>query len=154
MNLYLIRHGVAEDMARTDEERRLTKEGLKEVIKVARYVTNLKKGPQRLLSSPLIRAKETAEPFAEFWKMKIEIVDWLTPEVSASEALKNLGKLTEESFALVGHMPNLGLTLSALVGGLPPREMVMPKAGVAFLKTKVWEPGEAKLKWLISPDLL
>ena len=154
MNLYLIRHGVAEDEARTDGERRLTKEGLKEVIKMARHVSGLTKKPERLFSSPLVRAKQTAEPFAEQWKLKVELVDWLTPEVGPSEVLKNLHKFSEQSFALVGHMPNLGLVLSACIWGLPPRGVALPKGGVALLKTKLWEPGEAKLKWLLSPDLV
>lgn len=154
MNLYLIRHGVAEDIARTDGERRLTKEGLKEVQKIAREVNERSKKPDRLFSSPLVRAQQTAEPFSERWKLKVELVDWLTPGASPSEVLKALEKNGPSSFALVGHMPNLGLVLSSLVWGLPPREIVLPKGGVAYLKTKVWEPGEAKLKWMLSPELL
>ena len=154
MNLYLIRHGVAEDTARTDAERALTKEGLKEVQKIAREVGLRAKNPERLFVSPYLRARQTADPFSERWKLKPEIARWLMPGAEVSDVLENLEECAEESIALVGHMPNLGLVLSALVWGLPPREIVLPKGGVAFLKTKTWKPGEAKLKWLLNPDLL
>jgi phosphohistidine phosphatase len=154
MNLYIIRHGVAEDDARTDAERALTKEGLKEVQKMARQVSELTKKPDRLFVSPYLRARQTAEPFSERWKLKSEIAPWLTPGSGVSEVLDRLNESPEQSIALVGHMPNLGLVLSALVWGLPPREIVLPKGSVALLKMKKWEPGEAKLKWLLSPDLL
>jgi phosphohistidine phosphatase len=154
MNLYLIRHGVAEDTARTDAERALTKEGLKDVQKMAREVMERAKQPERLFVSPYLRAKQTAEPFAERWKLKAEIAPWLMPGAEVSDVLESLEECQEKSLALVGHMPNLGLVLSALVWGLPPREILVPKGGVALLKTKVWKPGEARLKWLLNPDLL
>jgi len=154
MNLYLIRHGVAEDTARTDAERALTKEGLKDVQKMAREVMERAKPPERLFVSPYLRAKQTAEPFAERWKLKAEIAPWLMPGAEVSDVLESLEECPEKSFALVGHMPNLGLVLSTLVWGLPPREIIVPKGGVALLKTKVWKPGEARLKWLFNPDLL
>jgi len=154
MNLYIIRHGIAEDMARTDAERALTKEGLKEVQKIAREVSERAKKPERLFVSPFLRAKQTAEPFSEHWKIKAEIAPWLMPGAEVSDVLESLEECTEESFALVGHMPNLGLLLSTLVWGLPPREVALPKGGVALLKAKAWKPGEAKLKWLLHPDVL
>jgi phosphohistidine phosphatase len=154
MNLYIIRHGIAEVLARTDAERALTKEGLKEVQKVAREVSERARKPERIFVSPYLRAKQTAEPFSERWKIKAEIAPWLMPGAEVSDVLQSLEDCPEESFALIGHMPNLGLVLSALVWGLPPREIALPKGSVALLKTKSWKPGEAKLKWLLNPDLL
>jgi phosphohistidine phosphatase SixA len=74
--------------------------------------------------------------------------------VAPSLVLQELRKYSEEGIALVGHLPNLGLLLGSLVWGLPPKEVVIPKGGVGFLNLFSWDPGTAKLKWVLTPDVL
>jgi phosphohistidine phosphatase SixA len=162
LTLYLIRHGKAEDLF-PDEKRKLTAKGLKLVRRIAEHVTERFPKPALLFSSPLARARETAEPFAEGWKCgETLIVDWLTPNSPPSVVLSRLREEVASRLAgkanpvvaLVGHMPNLGLVLSALTTGLPARELGMPKGGVALVELEALEPGAGSLRWLLTPESL
>lgn len=154
MHLYLIRHGESEEKAIPDEERVLTPAGFQAVRKIARYVTELPDEPTALFSSPLRRAVETARVFSDGWEIPVQTVDWLLPPVEPSRVLEELRKMNYETMALVGHLPNLGLILGTLVWGLPPKETTLPKGGVALLHVSNYEPGCAKIRWLLTPDLL
>lgn len=153
MQLWLIRHGECETNAASDEARLLTAEGLKAVAKVATHAAaRAEDYPAALLSSPFRRAQQTAEAFRTHWGLEIETVPWLLPLSGVALALEELRKRPEERIALVGHMPNLGLLLAALLWGLPPREAVLPRAAAALLELPAWEPGAAKLKLFIKPE--
>ncbi len=154
MELYLIRHGASENFAASDESRALTPEGREDVERVASHVTESFEAPSLLLSSPYQRAVQTAECFANRWDLPIQTAEWLQPPVEPSKVLAELRKLAEQNIALVGHLPNLGLLLGTLVWGLPPKEVVLPKGGIALLRLPAWEPGSAKLQWLLSAEVL
>lgn len=153
MNLYLIRHGDSET-DKPDEERALTAKGRENVAKVAQWVTQVSEPPSMIFSSPLKRAIETAEAFAKAWNLKIEKAQWLRSDVEPSKVIDELSRLPLKSYALTGHLPNLGLLLGALVWGPATKEIVIPKAGVALLSLEKFEPGSAKLKWMVCADLL
>ncbi len=153
MNLYLIRHGESET-DKPDSERDLTLIGRDNVVKMSRWITEVCKPPVAIFSSPLKRAYETAKYFAGPWNLEIRQVEWLLSDVEPSKVIGELLKLSQKSVALVGHLPNLGLLLGTLIWGMPPKEIVIPKAGVALLDLERVEPGSAKLKWMVSVDLL
>ena len=153
MNLYLIRHGDSES-DKPDELRALTPVGRDAASKAAKWVTKIVEKPQVLFASPLKRAKETAEPFARGWNTNVETAEWLRANVEPSAVIEELKKRKEQDIVLVGHLPNLGLLLATLVWGLPPKEVIIPKGGVAYLDVKSWEPGNSKLKWMVTADLL
>lgn len=154
MHLYLIRHGESEEGDMSDEERALTPAGHQAVKTIARHITELPDEPTAIFSSPLRRALETARAFSEGWELIPQSVDWLRPSAEPSRVLAELSETRHETVALVGHLPNLGLVMSTLLCGLPPREMSLPKGGVAHLEVNAWEPGAAKICWLLTPDLL
>jgi len=151
MHLFLIRHGESEE-GKPDPKRALTAVGRKAAEEIARKVSDLPDKPDRLFSSPLLRARETAAPFGQVWGLATEIADWLLPLTAPSQVMGELTSLKASKVALVGHLPHLGLLLSAFTQGLPAQEIVLPRGSVAFLKIKAWEPGGGKLQWLISPE--
>ena len=153
MELYLIRHGEAEGPEIPDMERALTAAGREAIRKMAAHVMTHGPTPTHLFVSPLKRAQESAAIFADSWQVTPETVDWLQPSTPPSVVLHKLADI-ETTVALVGHMPNLGLVLSGLVWGMPPREISIPKGGTAFLEAASWEAGKAKLHWLLSPETL
>src|SRR5512138_2993166 len=77
MDLYLIRHAIAVDETTTDyesdSERPLTDKGRKKMRQIARGLRNLGVEFDLILSSPYIRARETAEILADVFKMKKKI---------------------------------------------------------------------------------
>jgi len=154
MNLYLIRHGECEGVEKPDEERALTTEGCKAIEKIAAHVTTLAVPPTKLFVSPLYRAVQTAEFFQKHWDVAIEEKDWLRPSIPPGDVLAALQGYTESDCALVGHLPNLGYVLGCLVWGTSPKEVVIPKGGVAYLTVPTWEAGTAKLRWLLTPDVV
>ncbi|MCC6672073.1 MAG: histidine phosphatase family protein [Planctomycetes bacterium] len=129
MLVYLLRHGVAEDLGpsgpREDRLRRLTKEGherLRESMPAFRLA--MREPPARLLSSPYLRALETAQILRESLELEpgIEELKVLTPEADPHQALdllrgELLGDAAAGPFVLVGHEPHLGRLLGLLVTG-------------------------------------
>lgn len=153
MQLWLIRHGACELNAASDEERVLTPEGIHDVEKVVGQVMQVSgEAPLTLLSSPFHRAQQTAEVFGRHWGLQAEMAAWLVPLAGVSTAMEELRKRPESRIALVGHMPHLGLLLAALLWGLPPREVLVPRGAAAMLELPSWEIATAKLKHFIKPE--
>jgi len=154
MNLYLIRHGESEEGMQPDDERSLTSKGRDDSKKVATWVSKISEPPSIIFSSPLKRALETAQTFAKTWQLPVVRVDWLRASVEPSKVISEISKIAGQNFALVGHLPNMGLLLGTLVWGLPPKEVVIPKCGVAFLTLASIKPGTARLRWMIAPEVV
>jgi phosphohistidine phosphatase len=122
MILYIFRHGEAEATAespeKTDESRRLTSEGREQVKKVCEEARKLGANPTVIMSSPLVRAKQTAEIAKEIMNPKadLKIDNCLEPESEPEEVYKALSRLTrKDEFVLVTHVPILGHLISDLV---------------------------------------
>src|SRR5580704_16346785 len=99
MQLYIVRHGIAIDRESPkcppDPERFLTEEGIEKTKQVARGVAELGVAPDLLLSSPYVRAMQTAEIFAsalEYSKQKIRKTDLLLPGAETSMLFRELAK--------------------------------------------------------------
>ncbi len=122
MNLYLLRHGIAVDRGSgrlADEERPLTREGIEKMTAAARSFPALIGKIDRILTSPLVRAKETAMIAAKEFRAikKVQIVSELAPcaPIDRVYALLNNHR-TEGNVMLVGHEPDLSMLASALLG--------------------------------------
>ena len=160
MNLYILRHGIAtEPDARPfakDADRPLTPEGKRKLRQVAGAMEALELSFDLILSSPYLRARQTAEIIAEALKAhkKLELSDSLTPGGSARKLVDLLNHLQPppESVLLVGHEPYLSGLISLLVAGDASFALVMKKGGLCKLSTGSLKPGRcATLEWLLRP---
>ena len=158
MLLYIVRHGIAIDRedpkCPSDPERYLTPEGHTRTKEVARSMAALIDTPKVLISSPYVRAIQTAEIFAEalqFSKVKIEKSELLLPGAETSEFLRELArKKSVESVMCFGHAPQLDELISAALGAK--KDLTeLKKAGVACIELSRVYPGAGKLQWLITP---
>ena len=161
MELLIIRHAIAFERDRhrwpDDAMRPLSPLGIRRARKAAAGLKELCKAPDRLLSSPLIRARETAKILTEIagWP-RAEIAPELTPGEGAAAVLTLLAKDRSKRIAIVGHQPDLSALLTACLlrnrGTLP---IEMKKNAVACLafdgRARV---GHAVIKWLATPRLL
>ncbi|MGK0674283.1 MAG: phosphohistidine phosphatase SixA [Halothiobacillaceae bacterium] len=163
MQLILIRHAPAIDpmewalSGRPDGDRPLTKEGSTKMRRVARGLRRVLESPERLFSSPLLRARQTAELLLECYPdLHIEITTELKPDTDPAATLAWLRSLDAcQRIALVGHEPHLSGLLALLVHGdaslgtLPFR-----KGGVAILELDVIRPAHARLTAFLPPRVL
>ena len=167
--LLLLRHGLAEERAGAadDGQRGLTPEGRERTARVIQRLVSLDLACDVVLSSPLVRARQTAE-LAVAWGLapELELAAALAPLADPLPLLERwLGPLSPRPgwrrLALVGHEPDLS-TLAALLIGVPmaqaPQALQLKKAGVALLRwpaaPSVSLAGSARLELLLPPRLL
>lgn len=161
MDLLIIRHAIAFERDRhrwrQDAERPLSPAGMRRARKAAAGLKQLTKRPQRLLTSPLVRARQTAQILTEVagWPAAEEIPE-LAPGEPALAVLALLAKDRSKLTAVVGHQPGLGYLLAAcLLGGGGALPIEMKKNAVACVSfSSSPRPGHAALKWLATPRML
>jgi len=122
MNIYLMRHGVAVDAGDPsvvdDSQRPLTDKGVKRMRRAARGLRRLNIDFDIILTSPILRARQTAEIVATTIGMesRLEEISGLAPESSVEHLLFGLSRYQDrEHLLLVGHQPLLGQTLAWLI---------------------------------------
>lgn len=136
MNCYLIRHAIAEDLSapskRDDASRALTARGRVRMRIAARGLLALGVRPQRVLTSPLLRARETAAILVEELGAGGETL-WpgLAPGGGATQVAPGLPAL--ENLMLVGHEPDLGALAAYWLGGGQRPQLVFRKGACACL---------------------
>ncbi|MDX1679923.1 MAG: histidine phosphatase family protein [Akkermansiaceae bacterium] len=135
MKLIIMRHGTAEDFhADGDRSRELTSKGYEQSRRQARRLAGLGLLPSLVLSSPLMRCRQTAETFcAEAGISGPMIQSWLACGMSPETALEELGAYSEfETLAVVGHEPDLS-SLVAWITGSEGGSVRMKKATIAVV---------------------
>jgi phosphohistidine phosphatase len=154
--IYIVRHAIAEEQSASgrDEDRALTAEGRKKMKRAARGLVALDAVPTRIVSSPLVRARQTAEVLVEaFPGIGIELSDALAPGVDERALTRLLnGRYAGETVALVGHEPDLSELLAYwLTGSRHAFETRFKKGAVACLAVDDLPPtGKALLEWLMT----
>lgn len=156
MLLYLLRHGLAGRRTQwkgDDSQRPLTPYGEKRMAREARSIRNLNLGLGLILTSPLLRACQTAEIVAEALGLEEEVVidDRLAPGLNAERLAALMRDHQAESMLLVGHEPDLSQTVAALIGG---GQILFRKGALACIDLPEPASLKGKLEWLIPPKVL
>lgn len=163
MRLYIVRHGIAVDRAdpaaTTDEERWLTDEGKAKTRLVALGLQALGVEIDAIFSSPLVRARQTAEVLAKVLHpaRRLRLTENLEPGFSLEALCDEISRAEgAQNVMLVGHEPDLGEMISTLVWGDDSGLVQMKKAGVALLALSGLPPSPrgVVLKWLLPPRAL
>jgi phosphohistidine phosphatase len=157
MRLYLLRHATATDVAPSDEERVLTQEGREEARVTGAALAKLRVKPSCILSSPLVRARETAEIAAKMLKFPkdIELIDELKNNISTTALLRALKSCVSDGHVLlVGHMPSLSEHLAAFIGSEHAQGFPMGKGSVACVEIELLRAGAGQLRWLMRQQQL
>lgn len=158
MRLYLLRHGEAEDKLGVDDAARaLTKKGREDIAAVAVAVSPLLKRPVRVLSSPYLRAEQTAEVFREAadTEQKLRLTAAMLPEGSWAALKAELDRMVEEgveSVVAVGHNPSISEMCGAIVGGSSSVRVQMRKGAIAcFDIDDLHGRFAGELRWMVTP---
>ena len=158
MEVYLLRHGIAEDHAASgrDADRVLTEEGKRKLQKVLDRARKAGVNPTLILSSPLVRAIETAQIAAEALEYKSEIArsNALLPNAAPRDVWAEIRAHRDEpSILLAGHEPLFSQTVAYLLGST--RAMVEFKKG-ALIRVDFAALGaepRGVLEWMLTPKV-
>ena len=160
MHVYLVRHGIAMDRedpnCPPDTQRPLTPKGMKRSHAVALGLRALKVKPDAVLTSPWLRAVQTAEIFSEvmgFSSKKIVQVDALKGTSTPAELFRELAKLRASSVLCFGHEPHLHLVIGQVLH-TNAKITELKKAGVACLEMDHISPPQGQLIALYPPSTL
>lgn len=157
MRLFFLRHGVAEPghTGLRDFDRPLTPEGRDELALVAHALKRLRVRPDALLSSPLARARQTAEAVSPTLGTSVQIADELQSGASFDDFARAARRFADaESVMFVGHEPDLSEAAAALVGA-PRGALTLKKAGLIRVDVDGrFERGRGRLRWLLTPHQL
>lgn len=159
MNLYIVRHAIAVTRGTPsyddDSQRPLTDAGRKKMKRIAKGLNALGVEFDVVLSSPYVRARDTAKILAKEFGMKNKIAfsDNLIPPGNFENLIKEIQeKYDVNNLALVGHEPMLSSLISWLTTGNTDMELTLKKGGVAFLiADNLYQDGRADLQWLLTP---
>jgi len=160
MEIYLLRHGIAVEREtrgfEDDFTRPLTPKGRRQLRKSAAAIKKLTSKFDLILSSPLVRAKQTAEIVAKELKCKkrLRFTNALAPGGLASILIRQMSREKEApgNVLLVGHEPDLSGLVSLLVTGGKGMQIEFKKGALCKLEADVLRDGQcATLVWFLTP---
>lgn len=157
--IYLIRHGVAEERGDAwpdDTKRPLTSDGLSRMRKAARGLKRLGVSLDVILTSPLVRTRQTAESVATAFEARppIVAVESLAPGGSYQSVIADLEKQSRRTrIALIGHEPGIGEFAARLAGSRHAFEF--RKGAVCRIDVEDLPPtGPGTLRWFLTTKIL
>jgi phosphohistidine phosphatase len=159
---YIMRHGAAVERGASglidDAKRPLTPDGKQKVRDIASGLVRIGFDPDLIVSSPLVRAVETAEIVGETLSSKppLEFCDALRPGGSAEVLVAFLAKRPNRRRGLgVGHEPDLSLLAARLVGAGRTANLAFKKGGCCLITFDEFPPkSPGRLVWWLTPRLL
>jgi phosphohistidine phosphatase len=168
MNLLVIRHAIAEDKeafaatGRGDDQRPLTEAGRTKMRRAAEGLRVVIPKVATLASSPLVRARETAEIVAPVLKVpRVEIVEALRPDRRFDALLEWLRQRVapnddgDRTIAVVGHEPHLSGLVTWLMTGSEESRLELKKGSACLLHFEESPAaGQGILRWALTPSQL
>ena len=154
-DLYLLRHahaGNPDAWTGDDAERPLSAKGRGQADRLARYLASIELKLDAIVTSPKVRARQTAEPVAAALGVKY-ITDARLAGHLDEEVLEAIVKdAGGDRVLLVGHDPDFSELAASLSGS---QDLPLKKGALArFESSGPLRPSGAALRWLVPPDLL
>ena len=156
MKLYFLRHGLAADRdeGAGDADRSLTLQGREKMVRQAAAMARLGLEVDLIMTSPLLRARQTADIVASKLKVLDKLVQdkRLGPGFGPGHLADILGSSSgAKALMLVGHEPDMSETISFLIGG---GRVLMKKGGLARVDICSVTELRGELIWLIPPAVM
>lgn len=157
LTLFLIRHGIAESasISGSDRSRQLTPVGRQQFRMMADWLVNNDARPEKILSSPLIRAQQTAQILSQSAEVEFgeeQVCPWIGFGLQYDQLMSCLNETFQSSLAIIGHEPDMSSCTSRLVGGGHFRFTPGTVACIHFENDLRAPLGT--LKWVKSPETL
>jgi len=156
MKVFFLRHGIAEDAQNWkggDASRPLTAEGRDRMAREAKTIAKLDLGLDIILTSPLVRARETAEIVADRLNLRDKLREdsRLAEGFGAGQLAAILHDHADQTLMLVGHEPDMSATVGRLTGGA---KIDLKKGGLACIELHDRSSMQGELLWLVTPKIL
>ena len=159
--LYIMRHGIAGDRGAEypdDTKRPLTPEGKKKLRECVAGLAKLGVELDWIVSSPLVRARETAEIVADGLgaHTPLDLTDALSPGGEPESLIKFLAKHPNRTRVLVaGHEPDLGELATRLIGAGRHSRFTFKKGGCCLITFGEFPPqSPGQLVWWLTPKVM
>jgi phosphohistidine phosphatase len=157
MNCYFLRHGLAtapNEWSGADDARPLTDDGKKRMAREGKTLLDLRLNLDVIVTSPLLRAKQTAAIVAEKLQLQERIVE--DEGLGVSFDLRALARVLKDhadanAVMLVGHEPSMSETIGQLIGGA---RMDFKKGSLACVAVSDPVTPKGELMWLLPPKVL
>jgi phosphohistidine phosphatase len=161
MILYIVRHAIALPHGTpgiAEDDRPLTDDGITKMKKAAAGLRELGAAPEIILSSPLTRAKKTAEIVQEVYGQKtpLLLVEALAPSGNRLEVYREIRNHKDaDSLMLIGHQPSLGEIAGEIAWGSAEHYVELKKGGACALELEeIRNIPRGTLLWLLTPSIL
>jgi phosphohistidine phosphatase len=160
MDLFILRHAIAVPHGSEgyvhDSDRPLTPKGKKKMRRIAEGMQALDLSFDLILSSPLVRARQTAEILAKVFKAEknLKFTEHLAVGGDSKALIDEIDRKygTLAGIVLVGHEPSLSQLISLLLSGDGGLSIMMRKGGLCKLTVDSLRHGRcATLDWLLTP---
>ena len=151
LDLFFFRHGLADwpNWRGDDDDRPLTEEGKKETHEVAASLAKLGVKPQKIITSPLPRASQTADIVREHLHAPLKTSECLAKGFGVRELKELFSGDKIDNLMLVGHEPDFSRVIEKLTGG----NVKLKKSGVARVRLD-HNKMSGQLLWLLPPRVL
>jgi phosphohistidine phosphatase len=155
--LYIIRHGIAAERGTyaNDDDRPLTDDGIAKTQQLAKRWAEMGLSFELILTSPLVRAAQTADILQAALGQQLEVFEALEPEGDFEawfDWFEDWQHADRGALAIVGHEPDLGEWAERLIWGEIRHQLVLKKAGIMGLNVPLDDPlGNSQLFWLAPP---
>lgn len=150
MTIGFLRHAEAETTSGTDFDRKLTPRGLDQADKVARFCLRNKILPDLIITSPVVRARQTAEVVSATTGSDLIVGAWLSCGMEPGDFLKEIAAYSRKNFVLlVGHEPDFSDAIACLVGLIDPSCLKIRKASLTVVDIAAPQQGCGQLQFIL-----
>ena len=159
MEIYILRHGIAVERGtpgyKKDSDRPLTQEGIDKMHQIAEAILAMDLKFDLILSSPLVRAEQTARIVGDELDEEVTFTDHLSPDGNTLELVREINDEKPQRVLLVGHEPDLSRLISLLVSGTTDASIELKKGGLCKMTADRLVFSQcATLNWLLTPKQL
>lgn len=155
LELYLLRHAHAGNSAEwtaNDALRPLSPKGRRQARALGRFLAERGFGPDAIVSSPKVRARQTADIVADAIGIAVAVDERLAGPLDLDELAAVIASAGGDQIVLVGHDPDFSELCATLCGAvaMPLRKGALARIDIAL----PLEPGIGTLRWLVPPELV
>ena len=160
MKILILRHGdaypVGEKNAAVDKDRTLTVRGKKQSRRAGKLCSRIRVIPDIILTSPYLRAHETAEYYRYAVKRKLDVkkINGLEPPGDVKAVEREIEEANAETVLLVGHEPFLGELLQFFLNGNTGASVSLSKGSLSCLEYEPGEDNSTRFLWSLNPSLI